>query len=51
MIEESKPKEMEEKKPWITPKLLSTFTEEQLVQQKEALTFLGDWLQITWGQS
>jgi hypothetical protein len=38
------------KKPWKKPQVLSTFTEEQLVQQKDALTFLGDWLKIIWGQ-
>ncbi|HLG63333.1 MAG TPA: hypothetical protein VKY19_15455 [Ktedonosporobacter sp.] len=39
------------KKLWKRPLLLSTFTEEQLMQQKDGLTFLGDWLQIVWGQS
>ncbi len=47
------PNEQEEergKRPWQTPELIATFTEDQLAQQQEALTFVGDWAELVWAR-
>lgn len=39
------------KREWKKPEFYASFNEEELVQQKDELMFVGDWKQVIWGKS